>query len=140
MAAGADEVINLVEEPDATAAVRRRTDGNCGPDGVIEAVGKPEIWAFSIGVTRKGGRACLFGGCAAGSKAEIDTYRLHYEEVTVFGVFHHRPSYVREALDLLGEGAIKREWFIDRELRLEEVAPFFAAKATMSSLKAAVVV
>jgi L-iditol 2-dehydrogenase len=139
LAAGADEVINLIDEPDAAGAVRRRTDDR-GADGVIEAVGKPEAWAKSVGMARKGGRVCLFGGCVAGSKAEIDTYRLHYEEVTVFGVFHHRPSYVRQALDVLGKGTIKREWLIDRELALEEVAPFFAANATVSSLKAAVVI
>ena len=138
-AAGADEVIDLTHEPDGIAAVRRRTDGDRGADGVIEAVGKPETWALSVGMVRKGGRACLFGGCAAGSKAEIDTHQLHYDEVTLFGVFHHRPSYVRQALDLLGQGAVSRDLLIDRELSLEEVVPFFAAHSTVSPLKAAVI-
>jgi L-iditol 2-dehydrogenase len=137
-AAGADEVINLTQEPDGIAAVRRRTEGDRGADGVIEAVGKPETWALSVGMVRKGGRVCLFGGCAAGSKAEIDTHRLHYDEITLFGVFHHRPAYVRQALDLLGQGAVSRDLLIDRELSLEEVVPFFAAYSTTSALKAAV--
>ena len=139
LAAGADEVIDLGQEPDGIAAVRRRTEGDRGADGVIEAVGKPETWELSVGMVRKGGRVCFFGGCASGSKAEIDTHRLHYGEITLFGVFHHRPSYVRKALDLLGKGAIARDLFIDRELSLEEVVPFFAAHATVSSLKAAVI-
>jgi L-iditol 2-dehydrogenase len=139
LAAGAEEVIDLTQEPDGIAALRRRTEGDRGADGVIEAVGKPETWALSVGMVRKGGRVCLFGGCAAGSKAEIDTHRLHYDEVTLFGVFHHRPSYVRQALDLLGKGAVKRELLIDRELSLEEVVPFFAAHSTVSVLKAAVI-
>ena len=138
-AAGADEVIDLTQEPDGIAAVRRRTAGDRGADGVIESVGKPETWALSVGMVRKGGRVCLFGGCAAGSKAEIDTHRLHYDEVTLFGVFHHRPGYVRQALELLGQGAIPRELLIDRELSLEEVVPFFAAHSTTSALKAAVI-
>jgi len=138
-AAGADEVIDLGEEPDGIVAVRRRTAGDRGVDGVIEAVGRPETWALSVGMVRKGGRVCLFGGCAAGSNAEIDTHRLHYDEVTLFGVFHHRPSYVRQALELLGQGAIPRELLIDRELSLEEVVPFFAAHSTASALKAAVI-
>ena len=138
-AAGADEVIDLGQERDGIAAVRRRTEGNRGADGVVEAVGKPETWALSAGMVRKGGRVCLFGGCAAGSKAEIDTYRLHYDEVTLFGVFHHRPTYVRQALDLLGQGAVKRELLIDRELSLEEVVPFFATHSAVSALKAAVI-
>jgi L-iditol 2-dehydrogenase len=137
-AAGADEVIDLTQEPDGTAAVRRRT-GERGADGVIEAVGKPETWALSLGMVRKGGRVCLFAGCAAGSKAEVDTHRLHYDEVTLFGVFHHRPAYVKQALELLGQGAVPRELLIDRELSLEEVVPFFASHSTTSALKAAVI-
>ena len=138
-AAGADEVIDLGREADGIMAVRRRTEGDRGADGVIEAVGTPKTWALSVGMVRKGGRVCLFGGCATGSKAEIDTHRLHYDEVTLFGVFHHRPSYVRQALDLLGQGVVKRELLIDRELSLEEIVPFFAAHSTVSALKAAVI-
>jgi L-iditol 2-dehydrogenase len=91
-------------------------------------------------MAQRGGRVCLFGGCAAGSKAGIDTHRLHYDEITLFGVFHHRPSYVRQALDLLGKGAVPRELLIDRELSLEEVVSFFAEHANSSVLKAAVII
>jgi L-iditol 2-dehydrogenase len=137
-AAGADAVISLTDEPDAIAAVRRQTEAR-GADGVIEAVGKPETWALSVGMVRKGGRVCLFGGCAAGSNAEIDAHRLHYEEITIFGVFHHRPSHVLGALELLGQGAINRELLIDRKISLEEVIPFFSTHSTASVLKAAVI-
>jgi L-iditol 2-dehydrogenase len=137
-AAGADEVIDLTQEPDGIAAVRRRTKGDRGADGVIEAVGKPETWALSVGMARKGGRVCLFGGCAAGSKAELDTHRLHYDEITLFGVFHHRPSYVRQALALLSQGLVPPALLIDRKISLEEVVPFFAANVIASALKAAV--
>ena len=87
-AAGADDVIDLSREPDAVAAVRRRTAGHRGADGVIEAVGKPETWSVSVAMVRKGGRVCLFGGCAAGAKVELETHRIHYNEIALFGVFH----------------------------------------------------
>src|SRR5436190_3458322 len=139
IAAGADEVIDLVAEPDGVAAVRRRTAGERGADGVIEAVGKAETWALSVRLVRKGGRICLFGGCAAGSKAEVDTHRIHYEEIALFGVFHHRPSYVRQALELLSQGAVRTDLLIDREIPLDEVVCFFAANREASALKAAVI-
>lgn len=137
--AGADEAIGLSPETDAVAAVRRRTAGERGADGVIEAVGKPETWALSVGMARKGGRICLFGGCAAGSKAELDTHRIHYGEIALFGVFHHRPENVRQAIELLSRGAVPAELLIDREISLDEVVPFFAANRDANSLKAAVV-
>ena len=139
IAAGADEVIDLTRESDGAAAVRRRTAGGRGAGGVIEAVGKPETWAMSMGMVRKGGRICLFGGCAAGSKVELDTHRIHYDEITLFGVFHHRPAHVRQALEVLSNGAVPPELLIDREISLEEVVPFFAANRDASTLKAAVI-
>jgi L-iditol 2-dehydrogenase len=139
IAAGADEVIDLSREVNGVEAVRGRTSGNRGADGVIEAVGKPETWSLSVGMVRKGGRVCLFGGCAAGSKAELDTHRIHYNEITLFGVFHHRPAYVCKAIELLGNGAVPRELLIDREISLDQVVPFFAAHRDTSVLKAAVI-
>ncbi len=138
-AAGADEVIDLSEEQDGIAAVRRRTAGERGADGVIEAVGKRETWALSVGLARKGGRVCLFGGCAAGSKAEVDAHRIHYNEITLFGVFHHRPNHVRQAIELLSQGAMPPALLIDRQISLEEVVPFFAANREANALKAAVI-
>ena len=138
-AAGADDVIDFSGEPDAAAAVRRRTPGERGADGVIEAVGKPETWALGIRMARKGGRICLFGGCAAGSKAELDAHRIHYDELSVFGVFHHRPAYVRQAIELLSQGAVPATLLIDSQISLEEVVPFFAANRDASALKAAVI-
>jgi len=46
----------------------------------------------------------LFGGCAAGTEVSIPTRRIHYDELTILGTYHHDPSCVREALQLLSEG------------------------------------
>ena len=89
-------------------------------------------------MARKGGRICLFGGCAAGSTAEVDTHRIHYDEISLFGVFHHRPNYVRQAIELLSNGAVPSALLIDREISLDDVVPFFAANRETSALKAAV--
>ena len=139
LAAGADEVIDLTREIDGAAAVRRRTTDQRGADGVIEAVGKPETWVSSLGMVRKGGRVCLFGGCAAGARAEFDAHQLHYDEIALFGVFHHRPAYARQALELLSQGAVPPALLIDREIALEDVVPFFAVNRSAPALKAAVV-
>ena len=137
--AGADDVIDLSHEPDAVAAMRRRTAGHRGADGVIEAVGKPETWSLSVAMVRKGGRVCLFGGCAAGAKVELETHRIHYNEIALFGVFHHRPSYVRQAIGLLGNGAVPTELLIGGRISLEDLVSFFAENRDTNTLKAAVI-
>lgn len=137
-AAGADEVIDLAQEPDGVAAVHARTSEGRGADAVIEAVGLPETWKLSLGMARKGGQVCLFGGCAKGTIAELDAHRIHYHELKVFGVFHHRPNYVRQALELLDQGAVPRELLIDGEISVGEIPSFFAANRSANRLKAAV--
>jgi L-iditol 2-dehydrogenase len=75
-------------------------------DLVFEAVGRVEAWAQAVAATRPGGTAVLVGGCPAGSTVELDTGRLHYEEVDVRGAFHHTRAEVDRALALLATGDV----------------------------------
>ena len=62
----------------------------------------------------------MFGGCASGSKIEIDTRRLHYDEIKVLSVFHHTPLYFREALRLIASGKVDVEQLITLRMSLNE--------------------
>ncbi len=73
------------------------------PDRVIEAAGTTVAWRRATDLVRRGGTVVFFGGCQAGARVEIDTYRVHYEALTLRGVFHHTPRLVRRALDVLAE-------------------------------------
>lgn len=136
--AGSDDVVDLSAQPDAVAAIRSKTGGRGAP-AVIEAVGKAETWALATSLVRKGGRVCLFGGCAPGTEVRVDAHRVHYDELRLFGVFHHRPPIVKRALALLAQGAVRPELMIDRRIALADVIPFFEANADKSPLKAEVV-
>ena len=67
-------------------------------DLVIEAVGRPESWELAVAMANPGGTVNLFGGCARGSTFTVPTARVHYEEVTLLGTYHHAPRYIAEAL------------------------------------------
>ena len=47
----------------------------------------------------------LFGGLPRETVVPVDSYRLHYEALTLRGSFHHRPRDVRAALALLERAA-----------------------------------
>lgn len=81
------------------AAVR---DGE-GADVAVDCTGMPEVWADALDTVCAGGLVNLFGGCAPGTTVPLDTHRLHYEEITVKGVYHHRPTTFARALALLGD-------------------------------------
>jgi L-iditol 2-dehydrogenase len=90
-------------------------------DLVIEATGQPEVWKLALRLVRKGGLVNLFGGCPAGTKVELDTHRLHYEQITVKSSFHHCPASVRAALKALEAGQVPAEPFLTGEGTLEEL-------------------
>jgi L-iditol 2-dehydrogenase len=104
---GADEVVQITKVQDPVDAVRALSPERRGADVVIEAVGRPEAWEWSIDMVRKGGTVNFFGGCAAGTKVNLDTDRLHYSEVTLKATFHHTPEAVQKAFALIAEKKIR---------------------------------
>ena len=79
-------------------------------DRVIEAAGQPEAWERAVRLAAPGATVVLFGGLKAGASVPVDAYRLHYEALTLRGVFHHAPRHVRAALELVAArpGAVPR--------------------------------
>jgi L-iditol 2-dehydrogenase len=100
-------------------------DGD-GADAVIEAAGTEAAWQDSLDLVRPGGTAVFFGGRERGSILTVDTYRLHYEELTLRGSFHHAPRHVRAALVFLASGAYPWARLITHHMGLEGVAGLFA--------------
>jgi L-iditol 2-dehydrogenase len=93
---------------------------------VIEAAGTEEAWQRALDLVRPGGTVVYFGGRERGTELRVDTYRLHYEELTLRGSFHHTPRHVRAALAFLASGAYPWELLITHRVGLEGVAALFA--------------
>jgi L-iditol 2-dehydrogenase len=118
---GADIIINAGNgEEDTVNKVKELTEGR-GADVGIEAVGYPQIWETTVKMTRKGGTATLFGGCEKNTSIRVDTSFLHYSELTLKGVFHHTPNYIRTALNLISWGAINTDTFITERMPLSRI-------------------
>lgn len=118
---GADEVVQITQVQDPVEAVRSLMPGQRGADVVIEAVGRPEAWEWSIDMVRKGGTVNFFGGCAAGTKVSLPTDRLHYSEITLKATFHHTPDTVRRAFTLIAEKKIRGADYITGEAPLSKL-------------------
>jgi len=107
-------------------------------DVVIEAAGTEKAWRDAVKLVRPGGLVLFFGGRERGSELPVDTFRLHYEELTLRGAFHHAPRHVRAALAFLASGAYPWEELITHRVGLEEVPSLFA-DPPRDLLKAAVI-
>lgn len=117
--AQADEVIDLKKYPDPKDLVMTMTEEGRGLDVAIECVGLPEIWERMFALVRRGGVVHLFGGCSSGTSVNIDTRRLHYDEVNIISVFHHTPKYFRQALELISQGQVDVEKLITKTLPMK---------------------
>lgn len=135
--AGAHAVVSA-EDGNPVAAVQALTAGR-GADCVFEAVGKPETWQQAVAMVRKGGRVCLFGGCASGTEVPVDAHRVHYGQISLFGVFHHTPKYFAQALNLLNAGRVPTDLLIESSIPLEDVPLFFDRMHAQSNPKVAVI-
>lgn len=117
--AGADYVIDLKKYPDPTDFILSKTEDGRGLDVAIECVGLPEMWEKMFSLVRKGGYVHFFGGCASGSTVNLDTKRLHYDEVKIISSFHHTPKYFRQALDLIASGKIDVNQLITKRMDMK---------------------
>lgn len=137
---GACEVLDEGTLTDPARAVRSQTPGGHGPDRVIEAVGTPKTWELAIAMVRKAGAVNLFGGCPAGSSIQLDTHRIHYDEITLLGAFHHTPSAYKTALDLLAARQVDAGALISQTVALTELPEILGALADgrLDIVKAAV--
>ena len=109
---GADELLIADDNVDLAPAVRSLTSDR-GADAVIEAVGQPEAWQMAVRMLRRGGTVNFFGGCPSGTNIAMDTNLLHYSELTCKASFHHTPKHIRKALDLVADGQITSEEFVN---------------------------
>lgn len=133
--AGADEVIDLKKYDDPTEIILSMTEEKRGLDVAVECVGLPEMWEKMFKLVRRGGCVHLFGGCASGTSVNIDTRRLHYDEVNIVSVFHHTPKFFREALELISTGKVDVEKLITKTMPLKYAKKAIEMHASGEAIK-----
>jgi L-iditol 2-dehydrogenase len=115
-----------------------KTGEGRGADVVIEAAGTDEAWRDAVELVRPGGTVVFFGGLLREARPPVDAYRLHYEELTLRGSFHHTPQTVRTALTFLATGAYPWHRLVTHQVGLERLPELFA-DPPRDLLKAAVI-
>jgi len=134
---GASETFNYHQFSDIPAEVKKVTEG-WGADVVIEATGVPAVWESAIASARPGATINLFGGCPRDTTITVNTEQLHYSELTLKGVFHNTPTYVREALSLLVSRVIPFELLISEYRPLQDLEQVFRDMRVRKVIKVAI--
>lgn len=134
---GATETLNHHQQPDIAHSVKELTEG-IGADIVIEATGVPSVWETAIACGRPGATINLFGGCPRDTRITVNTEQLHYSELTLKGVFHNTPFYVRQALSLLAQRTIPFDLLISDSRPLQDLEQIFQDMKNRKVIKVAV--
>lgn len=136
-----EEKADIVINPDKENALKKimAFTKARGADVVFECTGIPEVWEVSIWLVRKGGTIILFGGCKEGTQVVYDAGRIHYDEITLKGVFHYKPSDVAQAYKMLSNGTIKVEGLISGKYPLHNLKTAFKKLMSGEGIKYAII-
>ncbi len=132
---GAAETVEIARGGGQADTVRATTEGGHGAQVAIDATGVPEVWSDAIASVRPGGLANLFGGCPPGTTIALDAGLVHYSELTLKGVYHHRPATIRRALDLLADPGFEAELLLSAEMPIEGVEEALRSMMRKEALK-----
>jgi L-iditol 2-dehydrogenase len=110
-----------------------------GFDYVFECTGIPEVWEASVDYLRRGGTSVLFGGCKSGTRITFDAGRIHYDEITLKGIFHYTPIDVRRAYELLCSGRIDVKPLISGRYPLKHTQKAFEKLSKGKGIKYAII-
>ncbi|HVR73718.1 MAG TPA: alcohol dehydrogenase catalytic domain-containing protein [Planctomycetota bacterium] len=132
---GAERVLRVARGGGQAAAAREAAADADGFDVAVDATGVPEVWQDAMDSVRPGGLVNLFGGCAPGTSVPLDTHRVHYSEITIKGVYHHRPATVARAIGLLARRAFDARVLLSAERPLEELEDALRSMMRKEALK-----
>lgn len=133
---GAAKTFNYHQVTDIANTVKELTAG-WGADVVIEATGVPSVWETAIACGRPGATINLFGGCPRDTTISVNTEQLHYSELTLKGVFHNTPEYVKAALSLIASGTIPFDLLISEHRSLQDLEQVFMDMKARKVIKVA---
>ncbi|MFV0430233.1 MAG: zinc-binding dehydrogenase [Arachnia sp.] len=132
---GASQGLLITEGMDQAAAIQALTDDSRGVDLGIEATGLPQVWQSTFNTVRPGGTALFFGGAKSGSSVTLDATKLHYEQITVKGVYHTTPLHVSQAFELLKMGVITAQDMIQHGYPVEQTEEALLEHASGAVIK-----
>ena len=119
-----DILVNPAEE-DLTAKVKQATNG-LGADVAIVAAPTAAPQEVALDLVRKRGSVCLLTSLPAEKSAlNLDSRKIHYDEIRMVGTNDSTPAHVEKAIDLLSGDDFPAEKIASHVLALDDIFKAF---------------
>lgn len=124
-------------DPAGAALAPALTERFGGPeaDRVLVAVGDRVVAEEAVAWTARGGTALLFGGLPKGEPFCLDSFAIHYREVTVAGSFGFQVRHFREAVAWIAAHSDALAPIVTTAVSLDDAATAFGSAADPDGLK-----
>lgn len=113
----------------------KATEGR-GADGVILTAGNPALIPTALRWLREGGTCTIFASLHPESNVQLDWNQLYYRELNIISSYSASPADLSEALDLLGNGAVRVADLTRDTFSLEQFSDALIAIESRAILKA----
>lgn len=123
------------DKVDIVSEIRGLTEGH-GADSAIVACPAKSAQAQAVEAVRKRGRVALFGGLPKDDPiTNLDSNRIHYNEISIIGTFSYHPHTHQVALDLISRNLIEADKIITAVYPLAQAEEAFQAAMNATALK-----
>lgn len=123
------------DKVDIISEIRQLTEGR-GADAAIIACPAKSAQAQAVELIRKRGRIALFGGLPKDDPiTNLDSNRIHYNELSIIGTFSYHPHIHQVALDLIARNLIEADKIITATYPLDQAPEAFQAAMNATALK-----
>jgi threonine dehydrogenase-like Zn-dependent dehydrogenase len=110
-----------------------------GPDVVIESVGMPATYEEAFQLVRSGGQVLMFGGAEKGTKVNLDTFHLHYDEVTIVSSVDLYPIDFERSYKLIEKGMLNLNSLVTTNYSLHNIKEALEKHRQQKGMKYAVI-
>jgi L-iditol 2-dehydrogenase len=113
---------------DLDAFARSHTQGR-GTEATFFTAGGPPAVEEAVGTLAKGGHLVLYGSIHPKEPITIDPNKIHYDEISVTGLFSHTRHSFQQAVRLISSGVLDLQPFVSETVPFQRVEHAFARAA-----------
>ena len=140
---GATHTVNFEDHADEEAlfgTVRSLTNGEVGPDVVVEAAGVPTAFRQAIEVVRDGGTLVEVGHYAYAGETEINPTQIVQKDLDLYGSLAYPPNQFETSISLLSQLADEVPFtdLFNYRVGFEDAGDAYAAQASGEAYRATI--